>query len=135
VQQWIDQGKLVKTSLEELKEKRVEYSELRHHAVQQPEKHSFPIRVVINGNSKEPNGYSPNDWLDPGVNLLPLIPSIIFYIRNKRYYLSADISKAFLQIKLNGDNAYRIIMRWPKKDSQGIWHDEFFRFAYLPWGV
>jgi hypothetical protein len=135
VQQWIDQGKLVKTSLEELKLRRVEYSELTHHAVQQPEKPSFPIRVVINGNSKEPNGYSPNDWLDPGVNLLPLIPSIIFYIRNKRFYLSADISKAFLQIKLDGDDAYRIIMRWPKKDSHGVWHDEFFRFAYLPWGV
>ncbi len=94
VGQGIDQGKLVKTSLEELRAKGVEYSELTHHAVQQPEKPAFPIRVVINGNSKEPNGYSPNDWLDPGVNLLPLILSIIFYVRNKRFYLSADISKA-----------------------------------------
>jgi hypothetical protein len=135
VEQWIEQGKLVKTTLEELAEKSVEYSELTHHAVLQPGKPNFPIRVVINGNSKEPGGYSPNDWLDPGANLLPLIPSIIFYIRNKRYYMSADISKAFLQIKLDGDDAYRIILRWPKKDAEGKWYDEFYRFAFLPWGI
>jgi hypothetical protein len=135
INDWIEQGKLVKTSLEELKSKNILYSELTHHAVQQPEKPSFPIRVVINGNSKNPNGYSPNDWLDQGVNLLPLIPSIIFNIRNKKYYFSADISKAFLQIKLDGDDAYRIIIRWPVKDENGKWHDEFYRFAYLPWGI
>jgi hypothetical protein len=122
-------------TLHELQQKNILYSELTHHAVQQPGKVNFPIRVVINGNSKDPGGYSSNDWLDPGVNLLPLIPSILFSVRNRKYFFSADISKAFLQIKLDGDDAYRIIFRWPTKDSNGKWTDQFYRFAYLPWGI
>jgi hypothetical protein len=56
VENWITHGKLVPITLEELRQTEILYNELTHHAVQQPGKVNFPIRVVINGNSKHPGG-------------------------------------------------------------------------------
>jgi hypothetical protein len=48
--------------------------------------------------------FSRNDWLLPGPNVIPLIPTILTHIRMKEQFLVTDISKAFVQIQLSDED-------------------------------
>lgn len=58
------------------------------------------IRPVFDASTKGSNGYSLNDCLEPGPNLIPNLVEILLRFRRWKFGLTADISKAFLQIRV-----------------------------------
>lgn len=73
---------------------------LPHRPVIKPESLTTKIRPVFDASAKDVNGISLNDCLEKGPNLYPNLVEVILRFRRWKYALSADISKAFLQMKL-----------------------------------
>ena len=57
------------------------------------------IRPVLDASTKGVNGYSLNDCVEEGPNLIPNLVEVLLRFRRWKYGLTADISKAFLQIR------------------------------------
>jgi hypothetical protein len=134
IDEWLAEGILVETDIQQLQ--RVgPYSELPHHAVIRPDSASTPVRLVIEGNAKDPGAYSTNDWLSRGVNVLPLIPKIITQLRHKQCFVVGDVAKAFLQVQLADEDQWHLVIRWPVQLSDGNWKFRYFRFLRLPFGI
>ncbi|GFR92617.1 phosphatidylinositol 4-phosphate 5-kinase 3 [Elysia marginata] len=58
------------------------------------------IRPVFDASCKAFNGYSLNDCVESGPNLIPNLVEVLLRFRRWRYGLTADISKTFLQIRV-----------------------------------
>lgn len=58
------------------------------------------IRPVFDASAKDINGISLNDCLHRGPNMYPNLIEILIRFRRWKFALSADITKAFLQVKL-----------------------------------
>ena len=58
------------------------------------------VRPVFDTSAKGYNGVSLNDCLETGPSLLPDLPGILIRFRRWKVALSADVSKAFLQIQV-----------------------------------
>ena len=97
-QQMEDSGFIEEVATDESKKNPVFY--LSHHPVVCKESISTKIRPVFNASCKGPNGVSLNDCLDAGPNLNPGIADVILRFRRWKFAVSADVKKAFLQIKL-----------------------------------
>ena len=93
-----DSGFIEEVTTDESKGNPVFY--LPHHPVVRKESTSTKIRPVFNASCKGPNGVSLNDCLDAGPNLNPGIAEVILRFRRWKFVVSADVKKAFLQIKL-----------------------------------
>ena len=61
---------------------------------------STPVRPVFHGSARDRNGLSINDCVETGPNLLPDLVSILIRFRKWVYAITADIRKAFYQIRL-----------------------------------
>jgi hypothetical protein len=123
---------MVKTDEDELKDHLHSY--LSHHAVVRMDSETTPVRVVINGNTKESGGFSSNDWLSSSLNVLPLIHKIIFNARMNPVFIVADISKAFMQVVLALEDQWLLVIQWPRC-TDGAWQVETYRFKHMPWGI
>ena len=110
-QQMEDSGFIEEVATDESKKNPVFY--LPHHPVVRKESISTKIRPVFNASCKGPNGVSLNDYLDAGPNLNPGIADVILRFRRWKFAVSADVKKAFLQIKLKeqDQHVHRFLLR------------------------
>ena len=135
IEAWIQTGILKLTSLEELRANGP-WTELPHHAVIREDRATTQVRPVFEGNAHDPGKKSTNDYLDPGVNVLPMINEIITDIRLKKYFVISDISKAFVQVQLLPEDQFLLAIRWPaEKLADGSYRYDWYRFMHLPWGI
>ena len=78
-----------------------------------------PIRPVFDASASSNKGPSINQCLETGPNLIELIPNILLKFRENKIGVTADITKAFLQIGVaeNDGNALKFLW-WSKTDPQ-----------------
>lgn len=62
---------------------------------------STKVRPVFHASCKAANGISLNDGMESGPTLIPDLFQILLRYRKWKFGLTADIQKAFLQIKLH----------------------------------
>ncbi|XP_046746410.1 uncharacterized protein LOC124411360 [Diprion similis] len=74
---------------------------LPHHGVLKPESSSTKLRVVFNGSSSSSTGYSLNDLMHTGPNLMLNIFDLLIWIRRYKYLFATDITKMYRQIKIH----------------------------------
>ncbi len=73
---------------------------LPHHAVIKESSNTTKIRPVFDASAKDLAGYSLNDSLNSGPNLIELIPKLLIQFRIGKIGVTSDIEKAFLQISI-----------------------------------
>ena len=102
---------------------------LPHRPVVREQSSTTKIRPVFDASAKDRYGLSLNDCMDTGPNLIPSLPAVLLRFRRWKFGLSADITKAFLQIKVDKDDqdVHRFI--W---DVNG--HRRFMRFDRVVFG-
>ena len=84
---------------------------LPHHPVVRECSTSTKVRPVFDASATGPNQVSLNDCLEAGPSLVPNLVCIIMRFRRWVYAISADITKAFLQIKLPIMAPHRFLLR------------------------
>jgi hypothetical protein len=102
---------------------------LPHHPVVKESSTSTKIRPVFDASATGVNGVSLNDCVEAGPSLIPSLVEILLRFRRWNVALSADITKAFLQISVceTDRNAHRFL--W---DCGG--RIRKMRFARVPFG-
>jgi hypothetical protein len=137
VETWIAKGFMVPVTARELED--VEHwTELPYHGVMRESESEFvttKFRVVMDGSAGEKGKASVNDFLRTGSNILPKILSILTKFRQIRYFVVADIEKAFLQLALQSPDDHLFIFRWIILQPDGSWTEETYRFVRMPWGI
>jgi len=88
---------------------------LPHHPVIKENRATTKIRVVFDASSHEKESPSLNECLLTGPNLNPDLLSILIKFRQHRVAMMADISKAFLQIKVNDKDRDVLRFLWLKE--------------------
>ena len=87
------------------------------------------VRPVFDASAKGFNGVSLNDCLETGPNMMPDLPAILLHFKRWRIALSADVTKAFIQIRVS--RQYRNVHRF-------LWDDHGvvrrMRCVRLPFG-
>lgn len=73
---------------------------LPHRPVVKESSLSTKIRPVFDASARGPNNVSLNDCLEAGPSLIPPLVEVLIRFRRWKVALSADLTKAFLQIKL-----------------------------------
>ena len=94
-----DDGIIAEVTPEQMvSEQRTYY--LPHRPVVKPGSASTKVRPVFDASAKGPNGLSLNDCVEVGPMLMPNLQEVLIRFRRWRFGLSADIVKAFHQIRL-----------------------------------
>ena len=100
-----------------------------HHPVVKKSSTTTKVRPVFDASSKGYNGISLNDCMYSGPNLLPELPGLLLRFRRWKFALSADITKAFLQVGVKEHD--RDVHRF-------VWNDHgttrVMRFTRVPFG-
>lgn len=91
---------------------------LPHFPVYKENSVSTKVRPVFDASSRGPNGVSLNDCLHVGPNLLPSLTDILMRFRRWPVALTADVQKAFLQIKLKEED--QDVQRFLLKEGERI---------------
>ena len=86
-----------------------------HHPVLNPHKPD-KVRRVCNAASKF-RGYSLNDMLLAGPDLLANLMGILARFREQKYALSADIEEMFLQVEVKPDYRQFLRFRWANEND------------------
>ncbi len=76
------------------------------------------IRPVFDASAKRKGTPSLNDCLESGVNLIELIPNILYRFRLEKFGVIADIRKAFLQIGLSPSDKDYLRFLWIEENGQ-----------------
>ncbi|XP_076030380.1 uncharacterized protein LOC143018676 [Oratosquilla oratoria] len=84
------------------------------------------IRPVFDASAVGPNGVSLNDCLESGPSLIPDLVEILLRFRRWKIGLTADITKAFLQIRVQrlDQDVHRFL--WQRGQSIRVMSDSFF---------
>ena len=102
---------------------------LPHRPVVKESSTTTKVRPVFDASAKGFNGVSLNDCLNTGPSFLPDLPGILLRFRRWKVALVADVTKAFLQIKVRPED--RDVHRF-------LWYDQgvtkVMRFARVPFG-
>ena len=85
---------------------------LTHHPVIRKEAVSSKLRIVYNGSLRVGNNPSLNNCLHSGPSLIPKILDIMILFRWFQIPLTADISKAFLQILIKPEDREYLRFLW-----------------------
>ena len=102
---------------------------LPHHPVIKNASTTTKVRPVFDASAKGYNGVSLNDCMHAGPNYLPDLPGLLMRFRRWKVALTADVTKAFLQVgvKKEDRDAHRF-----------LWNDEgkirTMRFTRVPFG-
>lgn len=112
IKSWLREG--IVEYVPEESVRRVHY--LPHRAVIK-QQGTTKIRPVFDASSKDVNGNSLNGCMETGPNLIELIPITLTALRLHPIGLSADIEKAFLQIKLDPVDRNYLRFLWWEKDE------------------
>ena len=113
-----------RVDVQETTENRVFY--LPHRPVVRESSTTTKVRPVFDASARGPNGVSLNNVVDQGPNLLPNLLHVLLRFRRWRFALSADITKAFLQILIDPQD--RDVHRF-------LWNDLVYRFRRVTFGV
>jgi hypothetical protein len=103
---------------------------LPHRPVVKEASTSTKIRPVFDASCKASNGLSLNDCLEVGPCLLPNLVEVLLRFRRWRFALSADITKAFLQIGLSEKDRDVHRFLWVVDNQVRM-----FRFVRVTFGV
>ncbi|XGW04840.1 hypothetical protein V3C99_015761 [Haemonchus contortus] len=99
------QEELEKGIIEEVVENDKESSTLihylKHQPVKTPLKETTKLRIVFDASSHCKGQPSLNDILHQGPLILPELYGILLRFRMKNFVVTADVEKAFLQVRLN----------------------------------
>ncbi|XP_064102656.1 uncharacterized protein LOC135212813 [Macrobrachium nipponense] len=102
---------------------------LPHRPVVREASLSTKIRPVFDGSARGSNGISLNDCLESGPSLNPDLVEVLLRFRRWKVALTADITKAFLQIQVRRED--RDVHRFLLKKNDIVKH---FRFVRVPFG-
>ncbi|XP_066956312.1 uncharacterized protein [Macrobrachium rosenbergii] len=102
---------------------------LPHRPVIRESSNSTKVRPVFDASAVSYNGISLNDCLECGPSLNPDLVEVLIRFRRWRVALTADITKAFLQIKVQREDQDVHRFLWQNK---GIVH--VMRFVRVPFG-
>ncbi|UYV68389.1 hypothetical protein LAZ67_5004188 [Cordylochernes scorpioides] len=91
---------------------------LPHRAVVKSGSSTTPVRPVFDASCKTKGGWSLNDCLAKGPNLLELIPDIMLRFRLNKIGVIADIEKAFLQISVAKEDRQFLRFLWWEDGKQ-----------------
>ncbi|UYV84483.1 hypothetical protein LAZ67_X002352 [Cordylochernes scorpioides] len=91
---------------------------LPHRAVVKSGSSTTPVRPVFDASCKTKGGWSLNDCLAKGPNLLELIPDIMLRFRLNKIGVVADIEKAFLQISVEKEDRQFLRFLWWEDGKQ-----------------
>ncbi|UYV72208.1 hypothetical protein LAZ67_9002191 [Cordylochernes scorpioides] len=91
---------------------------LPHRAVVKSGSSTTPVRPVFDASCKTKGGWSLNDCLAKGPNLLELIPDIMLRFRLNKIGIVADIEKAFLQISVAKEDRQFLRFLWWEDGKQ-----------------
>ena len=102
---------------------------LPHRPVVREDRVSTKVRPVFDASAASYNGVSLNDCLHTGPSLIPNLTEILIRFRRWKIALTADVSKAFLQIRVqkSDQDVHRFL--WKVKDRVRL-----MRFARVPFG-
>ena len=105
---------------------------LPHHPHVRETSSTTKIRPVFNASCKGPNGVSLNDCLESGPNLNPNIVDVLLRFRRWKYAVTADVSKAFLQIELadSDQDVHRFLWRENREDRIRV-----MKFVRVTFGI
>lgn len=92
-----------------------------------------PLRIVLDASAKRRSGISVNDALESGPNLVPDLLEVLARFRKFRIPLTADLTKAFLQVAVAETDRDILRFLWFKDESG----DEVveYRMKRLPFGL
>ena len=118
--------------IEEVTEENVPYDVfyLPHRPVVKESSTTTKVRPVFDASAHGVNGVSLNDCLESGPSLVPCLPEVLLRFRRWRFALTADISKAFLQISLRREDRDVHRFLW---DDGGV--ERRMRFLRVTFGV
>lgn len=100
-----------------------------HRPVVRESSASTRIRPVFDGSAPSYNGLSLNNCLETGPNLIPNLPEMLIRFRRWKVALIADISKAFLQIRVRREDQDVHRFLWNFNGTRRI-----MRFDRVPFG-
>ena len=100
-----------------------------HHPVVKESRVTTKVRPVFDASAPGRNGVSLNDCLETGPSLLPNLPEILIRFRRWKVALTADITKAFLQIKVRREDQDVHRFLWKTKGKVKV-----MRFTRVPFG-
>ena len=103
---------------------------LPHRPVVKESSETTKVRPVFDASARGPNGLSLNDCMHTGPSLLPSMIDVLIRFRRHKVALSADISKAFLQIRVRPED--RDAHRFLVPDAASTARD--LRFTRVPFG-
>lgn len=95
---------------------------LPHHGILREASQTTKLRAVFNGSAKAANNKSINDYLLPGLNLLPDLSEILLRWRKYAYVFVSDIKQMFRQIRVHSDDQkyQAILWRFSPDEPIGI---------------
>ncbi|WP_253302409.1 DUF1759 domain-containing protein [Wolbachia endosymbiont of Psylliodes chrysocephala] len=129
-EEWEKLGIIEEVSEENVNEN-VHY--LAHQAVIKESSNTTKIRPVFDGSAKDKNGNSLNDLLQKGPNLIELTIPLIIKFRIHKIGLTADITKAFLQISIiDKDRDYLRFLWWQNYSERII---KIYRHCRVVFGL
>ena len=85
---------------------------LPHRPVVQEDSIATKARQVFDASAKGYNGVSLNDCLETGPNLMPNLLGLLTRFRRWKAAVTADVSKAFLQIRVHEANQNVLRFLW-----------------------
>ena len=102
---------------------------LPHRPVVKESSQTTKIRPVFDASASGPNGISLNDCMEAGPSLIPNLVSVLLRFRRWKFACCADITKAFLQIRVHipDQNVHRFL--WNLEGKIRV-----MRFDRVPFG-
>ncbi|KAH9512026.1 Cytochrome P450 4V2, variant 2 [Dermatophagoides farinae] len=100
-----------------------------HHAVFRPESTSSPVRIVFNASFGRESSLNSLLWKGSVIGL-DVLPHLI-RIRLFKYFCTADLRKAFLQVSIYPDHRKYLRLLWKENDNQ----IKKYQMTVLPFGV
>ena len=120
------QGIIEEVSLNEPNVNPVFY--LPHRPIVRESSQTTKVRPVFDGSVKSLSGVSLNDCLDVGPKLIPDLLKVLLRFRRWQFGLTADITKAFLQIELRPED--RDVHRFLLNKNEKVRHMRFTRVTF-----
>lgn len=132
IQEQLKKGMIEKAPI--TKGERVHY--LPHHVVERPDKQFTKYRMVFDASSKtNKNVPSLNEAINKGPKLYNDLTGILLRARLKKYLITSDVEKAFLQISIHPDDRDVLRFLWyeiPEKPDSPLIE---YRFCRVTFGV
>ena len=108
-----------------------------HHPVIRQDRATTKVRVVYDGSAKSKDGgFSLNDCLQTGPNLIAKLLNVLVKFRSYSIALTADIEKAFLMVRISEHDRDSLRFLWltdPFNVDSAIIHYRFTRLVFGLW--